>query len=76
MTSPPAAISRPLPDLTTLRQAVDRGDTRPEGWRRRQLEALANLIETHEQEILHALADDLGKPELEGWWRSWPCVTN
>jgi len=66
MTSTPAAISRPLPDLTTLRQAVDRGDTRPEAWRRRQLEAIANLIETHEQEILQALADDLGKPELEG----------
>lgn len=66
MTSSPAAIRRSLPDLRQLRRPVQTGVTRPERWRRLQLQAIATLIEAHEPEILQALADDLGKPELEG----------
>ena len=34
-------------------------------WRAKQLKGLITLLETHEQEILDALAADLGKPKLE-----------
>ena len=66
MTSSPAAIRHSLPDLRQLRRPVQTGLTRPERWRRYQLQAIATLIDAHEPEILQALADDLGKPELEG----------
>ena len=66
MTSSPAAIRHSLPDLRQLRRPVQTGLTRPERWRRHQLQAIATLIDAHEPEILQALADDLGKPELEG----------
>ncbi len=66
MTSSTVPVSQALPDLAALRAPVQRGDTRAEGWRRRQLQAVATLVEEHEDEILAALHQDLGKPELEG----------
>ena len=48
--------------LNQLQDQVLSGKTRNERWRRKQLQALANLLENHQQEILNALNNDLGKP--------------
>ena len=53
-------------DLKHLRTPVVSGETRPEAWRRQQLNRLSDLLERHEAEILQALRADLAKPELEG----------
>ena len=66
MTLTPAPEKQLLPNLLTLRQAVHRGDTRPEPWRRDQLQKLRLLLDEHEDTILEALASDLGKPPTEG----------
>jgi len=50
-----------------LRAAFRSGRTRPLPWRRRQLEGLVRMLQTHEAEILDALRADLGKPALEGY---------
>ncbi len=54
--------------LNTLRTPVLDGQTRPEGWRRLQLQRISSLIENHENQILQALASDLGKPQTEGFF--------
>ena len=53
-------------DLDRLRQPVLEGLTRPEAWRREQLQRLRELVTQHEPEILEALRHDLAKPDLEG----------
>ncbi|QNJ24996.1 aldehyde dehydrogenase (NAD+) [Synechococcus sp. SYN20] len=53
-------------DLKTLRATVVSGQTRPEAWRRLQLQRLSDLLDRHEADILQALRIDLAKPELEG----------
>lgn len=53
-------------DLEKLRESVVRGTTRPETWRRQQLDRLHALVCDHEQEVLEALREDLAKPPLEG----------
>lgn len=53
-------------DLEELREPVVRGTTRPETWRRQQLDRLEALFSGHEQEVLEALHHDLAKPPLEG----------
>ena len=53
-------------DLDRLRQPVLEGVTRPESWRREQLQRLRELVTQHEPEILEALRHDLAKPDLEG----------
>lgn len=53
-------------DLETLRSVVISGLTRPEAWRRLQLKRLSDLLDQHEEDILHALHIDLAKPALEG----------
>ena len=53
-------------DLDRLRQPVLKGITRPEAWRREQLQRLRELVTQHEPEILEALRHDLAKPGLEG----------
>ena len=53
-------------DLDRLRQPVLEGITRPEAWRREQLQRLRELVTQHEPEILEALRHDLAKPDLEG----------
>ena len=52
-------------DLDRLRQPVLEGITRPEAWRREQLQRLRELVTQHEPEILEALRHDLAKPDLE-----------
>ena len=50
-----------------LRSTFDSGRTRPVEWRRAQLHALARMLTENEDELLAALADDLGKPRYEAW---------
>ena len=55
-------------ELNQLQDIVFSGETRKEGWRRKQLNALSNLLESHQQEILNALSDDLQKPPTEAFF--------
>ena len=55
------------PLLDELRATYADGTTRPLGWRVEQLKGLLRLLEEGEDELLGALAADLGKPRLEGW---------
>ena len=63
-----ANAARPFTDtdLERLRKPVLEGITRPEAWRRAQLQRLRELVTEHEPEILEALRHDLAKPGLEG----------
>ena len=54
--------------LNQLQEIVLSGTTRREKWRRKQLHVLSNLLENHQQEILNALHQDLGKPSTEGFF--------
>lgn len=54
--------------LNELREPVITGQTRPEKWRRLQLQRMNSLLETHEKEILLALKNDLGKPATEAFF--------
>ena len=54
--------------LNQLQELVLSGETRKERWRRKQLNALSNLLENHQQEILNALSDDLRKPPTEAFF--------
>ncbi len=55
-------------DLKQLQDLVLSGETRQEKWRRRQLNALSNLLENHQEEILNALYKDLQKPPTEAFF--------
>ena len=59
-----------------LRAAFRAGTTRPLAWRRRQLEAMRRLLVEREAELLEALAQDLGKPAIEGWMTELRHVAN
>lgn len=48
-----------------LRRSFDDGVTRGYEWRVTQLKKLLVICDNHEPEIVAALRDDLGKPELE-----------
>ena len=54
--------------LNQLQDLVLSGKTRNEKWRRAQLKSLSNLLENHQQEILKALSQDLGKPTTEAFF--------
>jgi len=54
--------------LNQLQDLVLSGKTRNEKWRRKQLQALLNLLENHQKEILKALNQDLGKPATEAFF--------
>jgi len=54
--------------LNKLQDLVLSGETRQERWRRKQLNALSNLLENHQQEILNALSEDLRKPPTEAFF--------
>ncbi len=43
------------------------GRTKPLSWRRATLQRFNELLATHEEALLGALAADLGKPALEAW---------
>ncbi|MBW2456421.1 MAG: aldehyde dehydrogenase family protein [Deltaproteobacteria bacterium] len=50
-----------------LRRSYESGRTRSLSWRREQLEGLKRMVQEREEEILTALAADLGKPHFEGY---------
>ena len=54
--------------LNKLKDQVLSGKTRPKKWRLDQLQALSNLLDNHQQEILNALHQDLGKPPTEAFF--------
>ena len=54
--------------LNQLQDLVLSGKTRNKNWRRAQLNSLSNLLENHQQEILKALSQDLGKPATEAFF--------
>ena len=54
--------------INQLQDLVLSGKTRNEKWRRKQLNALSNLLENHQQEILNALSKDLRKPPTEAFF--------
>ena len=55
------------PLLAELRTGYASGLTRPLEWRRSQLRQIQRLLAEGEEELLAALATDLGKPSIEGW---------
>jgi aldehyde dehydrogenase (NAD+) len=56
------------PDVVApLRQAYERGKTRPLAYRRQQLEAMRRMMNENEERWFEALAKDLGKPTLEAY---------
>lgn len=57
----------PAPIVARLRTTFDEGRTRPLEWRKRQLRALSRMLREREDEVLHALHLDVGKPRLEAW---------
>ncbi len=54
--------------INQLQEQVLSGRTRREKWRRKQLHLLSNLLENHQQDILNALHQDLGKPPTEAFF--------
>ena len=51
--------------LDELRKPVISGLTRPKHWRRQQLNQIEALLKEHQDDVLNALAADLGKPPTE-----------
>ena len=50
-----------------VRATFSKGATRPLSWRKHQLERMIAMLEENEDDFLHALAQDLGKPRPEGF---------
>ncbi|HVM64001.1 MAG TPA: aldehyde dehydrogenase family protein, partial [Acidimicrobiales bacterium] len=50
-----------------LRATFDAGRSRDLDWRRRQLDGLIRMLQEQEGPFLAALAEDLGRPRVEGW---------
>ena len=57
----------PTEVMAPLRESFDAGLTRPLHWRRAQLRQLKRLLTEGEDELLDALAADMGKPRTEAW---------
>lgn len=56
----------PVPTVVrALRESFDTGHTRPQSWRRRQLENLRSMLVEHGEEFEEALAADLAKSGVE-----------
>jgi aldehyde dehydrogenase (NAD+) len=53
--------------VSRLRATFGTGRTRDLNWRRAQLVALARMLRENEEDLLAALAEDLGKPRFEAW---------
>jgi aldehyde dehydrogenase (NAD+) len=53
--------------VATMRTVHASGRTRPVEWRMAQLDALARLLNEHEDDIVAALADDLGRTPVDAW---------
>lgn len=54
--------------VDAARAAYVAGSTRPLAWRRATLERMRDLLGTHEDRFLEALAADFGKPAHEAWF--------
>jgi len=72
-TTLPAPTVPTTPDLDApalvarLRSTFESGRTRPLAWRREQLNRMKAMLVEREQDLLDALAADLGKPRAEAW---------
>jgi aldehyde dehydrogenase (NAD+) len=53
--------------VATMRTVHASGRTRPVEWRIAQLDALERLVNEHEDDIVAALADDLGRTAVDAW---------
>lgn len=53
--------------IAALRATFDSGRTTELAWRKRQLQGIADLVKENEQQLLGALAKDLGKPPFDAW---------
>jgi aldehyde dehydrogenase (NAD+) len=62
-----SAPTTPAEAVAGARSAFADGRTRAMEWRHRQLHGLLDLIREAEDDLLRALAADLGKPAVEGW---------
>ena len=60
-------VSVPAAAFARTRAAYRSGRTRPLSWRADQLRGLQALVREGEDELLHAMADDFGKPRVEAW---------
>jgi aldehyde dehydrogenase (NAD+) len=58
-------MTQPSDSIARLRASFDSGKTRPEAWRRGQLERLKAMVEENESAINEALHADLGKSGFE-----------
>ncbi len=64
-----AQLSSPLAQqIAELRAPVDRGETRARPWRLKRLASLERVCSDHEDAVLAALAEDLGKPPVEAFY--------
>lgn len=52
---------------TRLQATFDSGRSAEIVWRRQQLQGIIDLLEKHEDELVAAMAADLGKPRFEAW---------
>jgi len=53
--------------VATMRTVHASGRTRPVEWRMAQLDALERLVNEHEDDIVAALASDLGRTAVDAW---------
>lgn len=53
--------------VSSLRSSFRSGRTRPMEWRRAQLEGLLRMLDDHEDELVRAVQDDLGRPTMEAF---------
>ena len=53
--------------VADMRRYYDSGETRPVSFRIEQLRKLKSMIRSHEDEIVHALYNDLKKPPFESY---------
>ncbi|QXC59978.1 aldehyde dehydrogenase family protein [Aquihabitans sp. G128] len=53
--------------IAGLRATFDSGRTRDLAWRRRQLQGVIDLLQQNEQQLVAAMAVDVGKPAFDAW---------
>ena len=54
--------------VNNLRATFDAGRTRPVEWRTAQLRAMRRMLVENESEVFAAIAEDMGRPQLEAWY--------
>lgn len=69
--APDPISTTPNPDIEStvarLRETVLAGTTRSLNWREAQLDGVIAFAKDHTDALLAAMAEDLGRPEIEGW---------